>query len=87
MADSPDVTQAPESTPAAAPPPPATPEARSRPARTPGPRDAYYYDGTADTYHPIVGLIKVGLNRWPEAEADVAEAIQAMVQKGILRQG
>lgn len=81
MADTPETPQ--DATPAA----PAPAPERPRPARTPSPKDTYYYDGTRETLHPVLGLIQVGANRWPDASDEVADAIMAMVKKGILRAG
>ena len=77
MAETPDT---PPETPPSKPPEPS-------PGRTQARRGVYFYDGTANTFHPVLGLIHVGENRWPDPSPEQQAALDAMTKKGILRQG
>ena len=62
---------------------PAKPE-RVQPRSRPG---VYYFDAADDTFHELLGLIHVGENFWPEPSPEQQDVIDAMLKKGILRQG
>jgi hypothetical protein len=55
------------------------------PAFTHTPETAYWYDGSEDTIHRVLGLIEPGENRWVTEEPDMVEAIEALVASGVLR--